>query len=76
MSRLARLEAKEASIKVEKKLAKLEDEFVAKKLAGTLTRDDRLELREARQFYRENHRKPKVNGAQPDAIGTKAGVEI
>jgi len=76
MSRLARLEAQEASIKVEKKLAKLEDEFVAKKLAGTLTRDDRLELREARQFYRENHRKPKVNGASPDAIGAKTGVEI
>ena len=76
MSRLARLEAKEASIKVEKKLAKIEDEFVAKKLAGTVTRDDRLELREARQFYRENHRKPKVNGASPEAIGAKTGVEV
>ncbi len=76
MSRLARLEAMEASIKVEKKLAKLEDEFVAKKMAGTLTREDRLELREARQYWRENHRKPKENGASPDVIGaiTEAGA--
>ncbi len=75
MSRLARLEAMEASIKVEKKLAKIEDEFVAKKLAGTLTREDRMNLREARQFYRENHRKPKENGASPEVIGAKTGVE-
>ncbi len=76
MSRLARLEAMEASIKVEKKLAKIEDEFVAKKTAGTLTREDKNELREARQFYRENHRKSKENGASPEVIGSKTGVEI
>ncbi len=34
MSRLKRLEAKEASIREEKKLARLEDAFVAKKEAG------------------------------------------
>ncbi len=105
MSRLARLEAMEASIKVEKKLAKIEDEFVAKKMVGLVriaeekaeafkaarsadeyeslvaqivpanSSEDKRILREARQFWRENHRKPKENGASVGAIGTKVGVE-
>ncbi len=71
MSRLDRIKRQEASIAVEKALAILEDEFVAKKIAGSLTREDRLELRAARQHYRDNLRQPK-EGAQPAAIGTQA----
>ncbi len=74
MSQLERLERQEAAIREEKKLAKLEDGFVAKKLAGTLTMDDKLALREARQDYRDNHRKPKTAGAQPATIAV--GVEV
>ncbi len=75
MSRLTRLERQEASIKEEKKLAILEDDFVAKKLAGTATMEDRLKLREARQYWRENHRVSKPNAAQPETIGASAGIE-
>ena len=74
MSRVERLEAAEAAIKEEKKLARIEDAFVSKKQAGTVTRDDKLKLREARQDFRDNHRKPKT-GAQPAAIGATAGPE-
>ncbi len=66
--------AQEAAIKEEKTLAKLEDAFVAKKQAGTLTRDDKLKLREARQDFRDNVRRPKT-GAQPATIGVSAEVE-
>ncbi len=75
MSRLKRLEAQEASIREEKKLARIEDDFVAKKLAGTATREDRLKLREARQDWRLNHRVSKSNAAQPGAIGVSTKVE-
>ena len=74
MSQLERLEAQEAAIKEEKKLAVIEDAFVAKKQAGTVTMDDKLKLREARQDFRDNHRTPKTAGAQPAAIGV--GVEV
>ncbi len=40
MSRLKRLEAQEASIREEKKLARLEDAFVAKKNEGNARRAD------------------------------------
>ncbi len=75
MSQLERLERQEATIRQQKILAVLEDEFVAKKSAGTLTRDDKLVLRAARQDYRDNHRKPAENGAQPATIGVTAEVE-
>ena len=74
MSRVERLEAQEAAIKEEKKLAHIEDAFVSKKQAGTVTMDDKLKLREARQSVRDNHRVPKT-GAQPAAIGATAGPE-
>ena len=74
MSQLERLERQEAAIREEKKLAVIEDAFVAKKSAGTLTNEDRLELRAARQDYRDNHRKPVKDGAQPAAISV--GVEV
>ncbi len=76
MSRVERLEAAEAAIKKEKKLARIEDAFVAKKAAGNATSNDRQKLRRARQDFRDNHRKPKT-GAQPAAIGaTAAPAEI
>ncbi len=104
MSQLERLERQEAAIKEEKKLAVLEDAFVASKLVGLarvaeetaaaflaakasdeyeslvrqiappVTNDEKLTLREARQDYRDNHRKPKTAGAQPAAINV--GVEV
>ncbi len=75
MSRVARLERLEASIRAEKKLARLEDDFVAKKLDGTATMEDRLKLREARQDFRLNKRVSKSNAAQPGAIGVSTKVE-
>jgi len=74
MSRLKRLEAQEASIREEKKLARIEDDFVAKKLAGTATMEDRLKLRYARRDWRLNHRVSKENAAQPEAIGATTEV--
>lgn len=66
MSKLARMEAELA-------LMKLEAEFAEKKAAGDLSNEDKLVLREARQKFREEHRQPKP-GASVDAIGAKAEV--
>ncbi len=74
MSQVERIERQEAALKEEKKLAKLEDAFVSKKEAGTLTRADKLKLRESRRDYRDNYRQPKT-GAQPAAIGVAAKVK-
>ncbi len=105
MSRLGRLEAKEASIREEKKLARLEDAFVVKKMEGLARRADekadafkaaksadeyeslvaqiepantdeeKRALRTARQSWRLNHRVPKENGPQPEAIGASTEIE-
>ena len=105
MSQLERLERREAAIKEEKKLAKLEDAFGAKKQAGfariaeekadafkaakssdeyeslvrqiapPVTDEEKRSLREARQDFRVNHRKPTKDGAQPAAIGATAALE-
>ena len=56
----------------ELKLLKAEEAFVAKKESGKLTRKDKLALRELRQEFRDEYRKPKVEGAAPGVIGTKA----
>ncbi len=64
-SKIARKEA-------ELKLLKAEEAFVAKKESGKLTRKDKLALRELRQQFREEYRRPKADGAAPDAIGAKA----
>ncbi len=74
MSQVERIERQEAILKEEKKLAKLEDAFVVKKEAGTLTRADKLKLRKNRQDYRDNYRQPKT-GAQPAAIVAGAKVK-
>ena len=51
-------------------LALLEAEAAAheKKLAGTFTDEDRLELRQLREAYRTNHRPPVIDGAAPAPI--------
>ena len=75
MSRsVEQIEAAEARLKEEKKLAKAEAEFRDKKAAGKLTNADREKLREARRAFRENHRAP-APGASPAAIGASAKVE-
>ena len=66
--RVAAIEAEEAALKEAKKLAVLEAEFVKKKVAGTLTREDKNELSAAREDYRLNHRIPTTSGASPDAM--------
>ncbi len=75
MSRVEKIERRESALKEEKKLARIEDAFVAKKLAGTATMEDRLKLREARQDWRLNHRVSKSNAAQPETIGVSAEIE-
>ncbi len=75
MSQVEKIERQEAMLKEEKELAKLEDGFVVKKEAGTLTRKDRLNLRKARQGFRDDHRRRKSNAAQPATIGATAGPE-
>lgn len=72
MSRLEQIEAQEAVLKEEKKLAKLEADFVEKKLAGKATQADREKLREAREEFRIHHRQPTTEGASPASIGAKA----
>ena len=55
-----------------------EDEFLAKKLAGTLTKQDRLDLRETRKNYRLKHRKPVQpgEGAAPPNIVVPTEVKV
>ena len=67
--RVAAIEANIASLRKEQTLAELEAEFVKKKTAGTLTREDKNELSAAREDYRLNHRTPTTSGAAPGAIG-------
>ncbi len=74
LTQLVKIERRQAAFKEEKKLARIEDAFVAKKAAGNATRNDRQKLRRARQDFRDNHRKPKT-GAQPAAIGATAAPE-
>ncbi len=70
--RVAAIDAEIAALKEAQKLAKLEAEFVKKKLAGKLTTADRYKLDAARLDYRENHRRPTTEGAAPAAIGASA----
>jgi hypothetical protein len=62
--KIAKLEARLA-------LAKAEEAFAEKKKTG-VTSEDKLALRELRKDFRENHRTPVKNGAQPAAIKAKA----
>ncbi len=71
MSRADQIDAEIAALKEAKKLAKLEEKFVAKKLDGTLTTADRYKLDAARVDYRLNHRRP-ATGAAVDSIGVTA----
>ena len=69
--RVDQIDAEIAALKEAKKLAKLEAEFVKKKLDGTLTTADRYKLDAARVDYRFNHRRP-ATGAAVDSIGATA----
>ena len=71
MSRADQIDAEIAALKEAKKLAKLEAEFVEKKLDGELTTADKDKLRAAREDYRLNTRRP-ATGAAVDSIGAKA----
>ena len=53
-------------------LAEAEEAFAAKKAAGGVTVEDKHALRALRQAYRDDHRKPVADGAQPGAIKNKA----
>ncbi len=57
-------------LKAELALEEAEDDFVEKKAAGKLTRQDRLDLRERRKAFRLKHRKPVEpgQGAAPGPI--------
>jgi hypothetical protein len=61
-----------AALEAELELRKAEEAFIAKKLAGKATAEDRAALHEIRRAYRENQRPPVSDGAAPAAIGTKA----
>lgn len=74
MSKTDKIDAQIDALREEKKLAKLEEDFTAKKLDGKATQADREKLREARQSFRENHRTPKT-GAAVSSIGAKAKTE-
>ncbi len=69
--RVDQIDAEIAALKEKKKLRKLEAAFVAKKLDGTLTRDDKDKLSKAREYYRLNVRLP-ATGAAVESIGAKA----
>ncbi len=71
MSRADQIDVEIAALKEAKKLAKLEAEFVKKKLDGTLTTKDRYVLDAARVDYRLNHRLP-ATGAAVESIGASA----
>jgi hypothetical protein len=62
--KIAKLEAQLA-------LVKAEQAFTEKKKDGSVTLEDKLALRELRQDYRENHRSPTRDGAQPAAVKAK-----
>jgi len=56
-------------------LLKAEDVFIEKKEAGEATTEDKLALRQLRQDFRLNHRRPAAEGAQPGSIGVGAEVK-
>ena len=60
------------ALQEELNLLNAEDEFLAKKLAGTLTKQDRLDLREQRKEYRLKHRKP----VQPGEGAAPANIVV
>ena len=56
MNQVDKIDAAIAELEAKKDLAVLEDEIVVKKADGTVTVEDKVALREARQNFRENHR--------------------
>ena len=56
MSQVDKIDAEVAELKARRGLAVLEDEIVVKKADGTVTAEDKMALRKARQNFRENHR--------------------
>ena len=73
--RVAAIEANIASLQKAQTLAEQEAEFVKKKEAGTLTREDKDSLRVAREDYRDNHRQPAI-GAAPGVMGVDDQGEV
>jgi hypothetical protein len=59
-------------LRAELALLELEDEFVAAKASGEVTREQKAALREARRAFREQRSGGAV--ASPDVIETKAVV--
>ena len=57
MSQVDKIDAEVAELKARRGLAVLEDEIVVKKADGTVTVEDKVALRKARQNFRENHRR-------------------
>ena len=68
MSRADRLEAEAAVLRAE-------EEFVAKKKAGTVTSEDKQTLRALRQAYRSGDRPPVKDGVTVGTVGSKVEVE-
>ena len=67
MNRAKRME----QLQAEQFLLENENAYLEKKVAGTLTREDKLALRALRQEFREKYRTATSDGAAPGAI--KAG---
>ncbi len=71
MSQADRIDVEIAELEAKKELAVLEDEIIVKKAAGTATVEDKIALRAARQYFRENIRTANGPGASPAAIGVE-----
>ena len=61
-------------LEAELKLAKLEQKFVEAKDSGKVTNKMKLEVRAARQDYRDNFRTAAAAGAQPKTISGKVSA--
>lgn len=71
MTRAERLTARAEALAAEAALAEAEEAFVAKKLAGEATAEDRAALHAQRREFRETQRMTKSGAAAPP-ITTKA----
>ena len=61
-------------LEAELKLAKLEQKFVEAKEAGKVSDKMKLEVRAARQDFRDNFRGTPAAGAQPATVGAKVSA--
>ncbi len=73
-----KIAAEIAELEAKMELAVLEDALIEAKADGSVTREQKVELREARQYYRENIRTPgpssvEVGNINADATQPEAG---